>query len=137
MATEGTNGVETNGAAVEKKTVTFTALKPQLFVEPSKASDAVAFYKSAIGVEEHLHRLPPSSASIVAVGRHGGVAGGWPTSSTSSLLSLSLSLSLQVRSREGEWKVTCKGVSGFALIHSGEGSMNKKQRKLIQKAKRF
>ncbi|KAI3694768.1 hypothetical protein L1987_77748 [Smallanthus sonchifolius] len=55
MATEGTKGVETNGAALEK-TVTFTALKPHLFVEPSKASDAVAFYKSAFGAEE-LNRV--------------------------------------------------------------------------------
>lgn len=51
MATENTNG-----AAVEKKTVTFTAMKPQLFVESSKASDAVAFYKSAFGAEE-LNRV--------------------------------------------------------------------------------
>ncbi|KAK9055013.1 hypothetical protein SSX86_026092 [Deinandra increscens subsp. villosa] len=54
MATEVTDGPaagETNGAAVEK-TVTFTAVKPQVFVESSKVSDAVAFYKSAFGVEE-------------------------------------------------------------------------------------
>lgn len=52
MATEATNGAgETNGAAAEK-TVTFTSLKPQLFVEASKASDAVAFYKAAFGAEE-------------------------------------------------------------------------------------
>ncbi|XP_076950981.1 uncharacterized protein At5g48480-like [Bidens hawaiensis] len=48
--TECTN----ESAAVEKSntTVTFTAMKPQLFVESSKANDAVAFYKSAFGAEE-------------------------------------------------------------------------------------
>ncbi|MFS7944974.1 putative glyoxalase/Bleomycin resistance protein/Dihydroxybiphenyl dioxygenase [Helianthus anomalus] len=50
MATEVTNGVDHNGA--ENKTVTFTAVKPQLFVEASKANDAVSFYKSAFGAEE-------------------------------------------------------------------------------------
>ncbi|KAK9059479.1 hypothetical protein SSX86_020181 [Deinandra increscens subsp. villosa] len=56
MATEGANGVEINGASAEKKAVVFTALKPQLFVESSKASDAVAFYKAAFGAEE-LNRV--------------------------------------------------------------------------------
>ncbi|KAI3810868.1 hypothetical protein L1987_20491 [Smallanthus sonchifolius] len=54
MATEVTDGPaagDANGAAVEK-TVTFTAVKPQLFVEYAKVSDAVAFYKSAFGAEE-------------------------------------------------------------------------------------
>ncbi|KAI3802004.1 hypothetical protein L1987_30126 [Smallanthus sonchifolius] len=54
MATEVTDvpaAGETNGVAVEK-TVTFTAVKPQLFVESPKVSDAVAFYKSAFGFEE-------------------------------------------------------------------------------------
>ncbi|XP_071723408.1 uncharacterized protein At5g48480-like [Rutidosis leptorrhynchoides] len=50
MATDASNGAAT-GAAVEK-TVTFTAVKPQLFVESSKASDAVEFYKTAFGAEE-------------------------------------------------------------------------------------
>ncbi|KAI7754862.1 hypothetical protein M8C21_014397 [Ambrosia artemisiifolia] len=43
MATEATNGASQ---------VTFTALKPQLFVESSKVNDAVAFYKAAFGAEE-------------------------------------------------------------------------------------
>ncbi|CAH1417504.1 uncharacterized protein At5g48480 [Lactuca sativa] len=54
MATEATNGAaagEKNGAATEKA-VTFSSLKPQLFVESAKASDAVAFYKAAFGAEE-------------------------------------------------------------------------------------
>lgn len=54
MATEATNGAaaaEINGASAEK-TVTFSSLKPQLFVESSKATDAVAFYKAAFGAEE-------------------------------------------------------------------------------------
>ncbi|KAD5317710.1 hypothetical protein R6Q59_033043 [Mikania micrantha] len=51
MATEGINGVDTNGAPA-KNIVTFSALKPQVFVESSKANDAVAFYKSAFGAEE-------------------------------------------------------------------------------------
>ncbi|KAI3771405.1 hypothetical protein L6452_02569 [Arctium lappa] len=54
MATEATNGApagEINGAAAEK-TVTYSSLKPQLFVESSKATDAVAFYKAAFGAEE-------------------------------------------------------------------------------------
>ncbi|XP_071738060.1 uncharacterized protein At5g48480-like [Rutidosis leptorrhynchoides] len=48
MATESTNGA----TAVTAQSVTFTALKPQVFVEPSKANDAVSFYKSAFGAEE-------------------------------------------------------------------------------------
>lgn len=32
--------------------VTFTAVKPQLFVEAPKAKDAAQFYKAAFGVEE-------------------------------------------------------------------------------------
>ncbi|XP_076891030.1 uncharacterized protein At5g48480-like [Bidens hawaiensis] len=45
MATETTNGAASSP-------VTFTSLKPQLFVEPSKVNDAVAFYKAAFGAEE-------------------------------------------------------------------------------------
>ncbi|KAJ0442018.1 putative glyoxalase/Bleomycin resistance protein/Dihydroxybiphenyl dioxygenase [Helianthus annuus] len=55
MATEVNDGAvaagEVNGAAVEK-TVTFTAVKPRLFVEALKVGDAVAFYKAAFGAEE-------------------------------------------------------------------------------------
>ncbi|KAI3806189.1 hypothetical protein L1987_22085 [Smallanthus sonchifolius] len=47
MATEATNG-----AAPAAHPVTFTALKPQVFVEVSKVNDAVAFYKAAFGAEE-------------------------------------------------------------------------------------
>lgn len=43
MATESTNGAPA---------VTFTVMKPQVFVEASKANDAVAFYKAAFGAEE-------------------------------------------------------------------------------------
>lgn len=49
MATEAQNGGAENGAA---KAVTFSALKPQLFVEGAKANDAVQFYKAAFGAEE-------------------------------------------------------------------------------------
>ena len=54
MATEVTNGAETNGANGEtvEKTVTFTAVKSQVFVEATKVNDAVLFYKSAFGAEE-------------------------------------------------------------------------------------
>ncbi|XP_071702551.1 uncharacterized protein At5g48480-like [Rutidosis leptorrhynchoides] len=48
MATESTNGAN----AVTAQSGTFTALKPQVFVEPSKANDAVSFYKSAFGGKE-------------------------------------------------------------------------------------
>ncbi|KAL1826144.1 hypothetical protein ACET3Z_012922 [Daucus carota] len=44
------NGDAHNGAAT--KTATFSAMKPQLFVEASKANDAVEFYKAAFGAEE-------------------------------------------------------------------------------------
>ncbi|KAI3749721.1 hypothetical protein L2E82_20337 [Cichorium intybus] len=47
MATEATNG-----AAAAAQSVMFTGLKPQVFVEASKANDAVAFYKAAFGAEE-------------------------------------------------------------------------------------
>ncbi|KAI3760299.1 hypothetical protein L1987_50692 [Smallanthus sonchifolius] len=47
MATEATNG-----AALAEHSVTFMALKPQVFVEASKVNDAVAFYKAAFGAEE-------------------------------------------------------------------------------------
>ncbi|CAH9091768.1 unnamed protein product [Cuscuta epithymum] len=49
MAEEAQNGGAKNGAA---KAVTFSALKQHLFVEGSKARDAVQFYKTAFGVEE-------------------------------------------------------------------------------------
>ncbi|KAM0008152.1 putative glyoxalase/Bleomycin resistance protein/Dihydroxybiphenyl dioxygenase [Helianthus debilis subsp. tardiflorus] len=55
MSTEVNDGAvatgEVNGAALEK-TVTFTAVKPRLFVEALKVGDAVAFYKAAFGAEE-------------------------------------------------------------------------------------
>ncbi|KAI3678652.1 hypothetical protein L6452_37953 [Arctium lappa] len=47
MATEATNG-----AVAPVQPVTFTGLKSQVFVEASKANDAVAFYKAAFGAEE-------------------------------------------------------------------------------------
>lgn len=39
--------------------VSFTAVKPQLFVEAPKASDAVSFYKAAFGAEEVGRTLHP------------------------------------------------------------------------------
>ncbi|KAL4558516.1 hypothetical protein LXL04_036717 [Taraxacum kok-saghyz] len=51
MATEATNR-----AASAAQPVTFTGLKQHLFVEASKANDAVAFYKAAFGAEE-LNRV--------------------------------------------------------------------------------
>ncbi|KAI7734373.1 hypothetical protein M8C21_024533 [Ambrosia artemisiifolia] len=57
MATEVNDGVaaavsEVNGGDVEKTVVTFTAVKPKVFVEASKVAEAVAFYKGAFGAEE-------------------------------------------------------------------------------------
>ncbi|GFY99429.1 hypothetical protein Acr_13g0008300 [Actinidia rufa] len=49
MAQEAQNGGAANGVS---KAVTFSAVKPQLFVEAPKASDAVQFYKAAFGAEE-------------------------------------------------------------------------------------
>ncbi|XP_052211212.1 uncharacterized protein At5g48480 [Diospyros lotus] len=49
MAQEAQNGGARNGGS---KQVTFSALKPQLFVEAPKAKDAVQFYKAAFGAEE-------------------------------------------------------------------------------------
>ncbi|CAL0302819.1 unnamed protein product [Lupinus luteus] len=39
--------------------VSFSALKPQLFVEAPKANDAVLFYKAAFGAEEVSRSLNP------------------------------------------------------------------------------
>lgn len=41
-----------NGSSKPAATVAFTAVKPQLFVEAPKATDAVQFYKAAFGAEE-------------------------------------------------------------------------------------
>ncbi|KAA8550543.1 hypothetical protein F0562_002227 [Nyssa sinensis] len=49
MAQEVQNGDAEHGAS---KVVAFSALKPQLFVEAPKASDAIQFYKAAFGAEE-------------------------------------------------------------------------------------
>lgn len=51
MAQESVDGVK-NRAADLKPVVEFSALKPQLFVEAPKASDAVQFFKVAFGAEE-------------------------------------------------------------------------------------
>lgn len=48
-----------NGAGVEVKAVSFTAVKPQLVVEAPKASDAISFYKAAFGAEEVGRTLHP------------------------------------------------------------------------------
>lgn len=44
--------VQNGGAEKTVAAVVFTAVKPQLFVEATKANDAVQFYKSAFGAEE-------------------------------------------------------------------------------------
>ncbi|XP_019058667.1 PREDICTED: uncharacterized protein At5g48480-like [Tarenaya hassleriana] len=49
---------DANGASAEK-TVTFTAVKPQLTVEAPKAADAIQFYKSAFGAVECGRSLNP------------------------------------------------------------------------------
>lgn len=49
MAQEGNNAGAENGSS---KGVTFSSVKPQLFVEAPKANDAVLFYKAAFGAEE-------------------------------------------------------------------------------------
>lgn len=48
-----------NGGGAEAKTVSFTAVKPQLVVEAPKASDAISFYKAAFGAEEVCCSLHP------------------------------------------------------------------------------
>ncbi|XP_034689623.1 uncharacterized protein At5g48480-like [Vitis riparia] len=54
MAQENQNGASKAAAAV-----TFTAVKPQLFVEAPKATDAVQFYKAAFGAEEVNRTMHP------------------------------------------------------------------------------
>uniref|UniRef100_A0A5B6Z2G4 VOC domain-containing protein n=1 Tax=Davidia involucrata TaxID=16924 RepID=A0A5B6Z2G4_DAVIN len=56
MAQEVKNGGADHGAS---KAVAFSALKPQLFVEASKANDAVQFYKAAFGAEEVNRTMHP------------------------------------------------------------------------------
>lgn len=50
-----------NGGGAEKvaDVVSFTAVKPQLFVEAPKANDAVQFYKAAFGAEEVSRTVHP------------------------------------------------------------------------------
>ncbi|GMN50205.1 hypothetical protein TIFTF001_019366 [Ficus carica] len=50
-----------NGGGAEKvaDVVSFTAVKPQLFVEAPKANDAVQFYKTAFGAEEVSRTVHP------------------------------------------------------------------------------
>ncbi|KAK4768506.1 hypothetical protein SAY87_003647 [Trapa incisa] len=48
-----------NGGGAEFKTVSFTAVKPQLVVEAPKAGDAISFYKAAFGAEEVSRSLHP------------------------------------------------------------------------------
>ena len=54
MAQENQNGDSKAAAAVA-----FTAVKPQLFVEAPKATDAVQFYKAAFGAEEVNRTMHP------------------------------------------------------------------------------
>ncbi|XP_057964727.1 uncharacterized protein At5g48480 [Malania oleifera] len=56
MALEVQNGGANGG---ESKAVTFSALKPQLFVQAPKASDALQFYKAAFGAEEVSRTMHP------------------------------------------------------------------------------
>ncbi|KAL6967939.1 hypothetical protein U1Q18_052437 [Sarracenia purpurea var. burkii] len=56
MALEVQNGGSENGSS---KAVTFSAVKPQLFVEAPKANDAVLFYKAAFGAEEVTRTVHP------------------------------------------------------------------------------
>lgn len=56
MAQEVQNGGADNGSA---RTVTFSSLKPQLFVQAPKAADAVQFYKSAFGAEQVSRTVHP------------------------------------------------------------------------------
>ncbi|OWM62747.1 uncharacterized protein At5g48480 [Punica granatum] len=51
--------VQNGGGAAEAKAVSVTAVKPQLFVEAPKASDAISFYKAAFGAEEVSRSLHP------------------------------------------------------------------------------
>ncbi|XAR60895.1 hypothetical protein NMG60_11034436 [Bertholletia excelsa] len=55
MAEEVQSAAEDGGS----KTVTFTAMKPQVFVEAPKANDAVQFYKAAFGAEEGDRTMHP------------------------------------------------------------------------------
>lgn len=50
------NGEVQNG---NSKVVSFSALKPQLFVEAPKAADAVQFYKAAFGAQEVNRVMQP------------------------------------------------------------------------------
>lgn len=52
MAQEAVDEGVKNGGAELKPVVVFSALKPHLFVESPKASDAVQFFKAAFGAEE-------------------------------------------------------------------------------------
>lgn len=52
MAHETTLNGEGSESGANLNAVVFTALKPQIFVEAPKASDAVQFYKAAFGAEE-------------------------------------------------------------------------------------
>ncbi|KAA8543567.1 hypothetical protein F0562_021687 [Nyssa sinensis] len=56
MAQEVQNGGAEYGAT---KAVAFSALKPQLFVDAPKVSDAVQFYKAAFGAEEVNRTMHP------------------------------------------------------------------------------
>ncbi|KAE9617961.1 hypothetical protein Lal_00037937 [Lupinus albus] len=50
---------QNGGSDSASATVSFSSLKPQLFVEAPKANDAVLFYKSAFGAEEVSRSLNP------------------------------------------------------------------------------
>ncbi|XP_077229489.1 uncharacterized protein At5g48480-like [Tasmannia lanceolata] len=50
------NGGAENGSS---KGVSFFSLKPQLFVQAPKASDAIQFYKAAFGAEELKREMHP------------------------------------------------------------------------------
>ncbi|OIW21164.1 hypothetical protein TanjilG_29975 [Lupinus angustifolius] len=50
---------QNGGSESASAAVSFSALKPQLFVEAPKANDAVLFYKAAFGAEEVSRSLNP------------------------------------------------------------------------------
>lgn len=52
LSVEMAQEIAKNGDAHNGTTATFSAMKTQLFVEATKANDAVEFYKAAFGAEE-------------------------------------------------------------------------------------
>ncbi|KAL8106542.1 hypothetical protein AgCh_023343 [Apium graveolens] len=55
MAEEAVKNGDSHNGNSNTKTVSFSAFKPQLFVEDGKVGDAVHFYKAAFGAQEVIH----------------------------------------------------------------------------------